>query len=883
MKRVLALSIALALAGAVAPAPAQADAAALPAGITTQLPREVRPTHYEIRVEPHAESLTFDGSVRISVEVLQPTRQIVLNAADLEFAGARLVDARGRAREAGVAVDAEAQTASFAFGRALRPGRYVLELDYRGRIGTQANGLFALDYPTVEGRKRALYTQFENSDARRFVPSWDEPAHKATFDLTVVAPAGQTVVGNMPVAQERDLPGGRREVRFHRTPRMSTYLLFLGMGEFDRVTVTGDNGTEIGVLTQKGKVEQARFALEASRDILREYNEYFGVPYPLPKLDNIAAPGRSQFFSAMENWGAIFTFERALLLDPAISNTSDRQAVFEIAAHEIAHQWFGNLVTMAWWDDLWLNEGFATWMEGHITRKLHPEWDPDDVRAVYTSRGAMDRDAYATTHPVVQHVETVEQASQAFDGITYGKGAAVISMLEDYVGAEAWRQGVRSYIARHAYGNAVTDALWREIDQAAAGKEFLQVAHDFTLQPGVPLIRAAVRCEDGRGVLALGQGEYSIDRPDKEPLRWRVPVKVRAADGSEQRVLVDGRAEVALPGCEGPVVVNAGQKGYFRTLYAPEQFQALGRAFTRLPVVDQLGVLMDANALAAVGLQPEGDVLDLVAQVPLEASADLWLQLSDILGGLDELYGDEAAGQDRFRRFAVARLSPKLAQLGWEDRDGDSATTRRLRAALFGTLSRLGDPRVIAEARRRFEAFLRDPESLPVELRRPVLGIVARHADAATWERLRAMAQAETSSLLREQYYTLLGTATDRALAQRALALALTDEPGATTSAGMIGAVARNHPHLAFDFAVAHKAQVDTLVDSTSNARYYPYLGAAANDLAMVDKIRAFAEQHVAPTSRRDAETAMVGIQTRVKLRQRRLPQIDAWLRRHGL
>ncbi len=428
MRRLLTTAIALALAGsataalarpaAPAPAAAQVDA-------TTQLPRDVRPTNYDVEIVPHAEKLTFDGKVRIDLDVLKPTRSITLNAVDMAFSRVRLGRAQGQDLVPKVAMDAAAQTATFTFDRALAPGRYLLSIDYSGKIGTQANGLFALDYPTTSGNKRALYTQFENSDARRFIPSWDEPSLKATFHLAVTAPAGQRVVSNMPAERTHDLGDGRRLTVFAPTPKMSTYLLFLAVGDFDRTTLS-DNGVEIGVIAQKGKVDQARFALESGRDVLREYDDYFGVKYPLPKLDNIAAPGRSQFFSAMENWGAIFTFESSLLFDPATSNLSDKQRIFTTAAHEIAHQWFGDLVTMAWWDDLWLNEGFATWMEGRTTRKLHPEWDVDNVDAAFTSRGPMGLDAYATTHPIVQHIATVEQASQAFDGITYRKGSAVI-------------------------------------------------------------------------------------------------------------------------------------------------------------------------------------------------------------------------------------------------------------------------------------------------------------------------------------------------------------------------------------------------------------------------------------------------------------------------
>ncbi|MEO6227965.1 MAG: M1 family metallopeptidase [Thermomonas sp.] len=889
MRRTLVTAIALALSAATFAASAQSVAevsrAANPPMVkaTSQLPANVRPSHYAIEVTPHADKMAFDGKVKIYLQVLDPTSTIMLQAVNMTFSNSSLAMTGGKGGKpmvAKVSVDAENQTATFAFDKPLAPGSYTLSTDYTGVINTQANGLFALDYQTDSGKQRALYTQFENSDARRFIPSWDEPNFKATFDLSVNAPAGQMVVSNMPVSSTKDTGKGMQQVVFQTSPKMSTYLLFLGMGEFDRATLA-DNGVEIGVIAQKGKVAQAQFALEASRDVLHEYNDYFGVQYPLPKLDNIAAPGRSQFFSAMENWGAIFTFEYSLLLDPSISNVSDQQRVFTTAAHEIAHQWFGDLVTMAWWDDLWLNEGFATWMEGRTTQKLHPEWDIDNVDAAYTSRGAMGGDAYATTHPIVQHVATVEQASQAFDGITYGKGSAVIGMLEDYVGSDAWRDGVRSYIKLHAYGNGVTDDLWQQVDKAAPGKQFIQVAHDFTLQPGVPLITASATCTDGKTVVSLVQGEYTIDRPGKTPLRWHVPVSVRSG-GNTVRVLVDGKASAELPSCGAPVLLNAGQKGYFRTLYAPAQFKALSDGYAKLPVVDQLGVMMDASALAAVGLQPESDMLDLTIKVPLDASPNLWQMVAGSIGGLDDMFEGNPKRQEAAKKFARSRLSPKFQQLGWENREGDSATTKQLRSSLIGILSNLGDDKVLAEARARFARAATDPKAMPPELRRTILGIVARNADTATWDKLHKMAQDEKSSMIRDQYYGLLASAKDKALAQRALDMALTDEPGATNSAGMISSVSREHSEMAFDFAVAHREQVDKLVDSTSRARFYPGLGYSAKDLKMVDKIKAYSDAYIAPTSRREAETVMTGIKTRLKLRAQRLPQIDAWLKKHG-
>ena len=885
MRRFLVSAIALALAGGSANALAQSSAAvpSVQAQATTQLPRNVRPVHYDVAIAPHAPSLSFDGRVAITIDVLEPTASITLNQLDMTFSSVRLATtgSKGKFGAPKVVVDNEAQTATFTFDQPVPVGQYTLAMDYTGKIGTQANGLFAIDYDTRTGKKRALYTQFENSDARRMIPSWDEPAHKATFTLEATVPTGEMAVSNMPVAGSTDLGNGVTRVRFAPSPKMSTYLLFFGLGEFDRATARTD-GVEVGVVTQKGMVSQAKFALESSQAVLHEYNDYFGVPYPLPKLDNVASPGRSQFFGAMENWGAIYTFEYALLLDPTISTQSDKQSVFSIAAHEIAHQWFGDLVTMSWWDDLWLNEGFASWMEGRTTEKLHPEWNTA-LSAVDVRERAMSLDAVATTHPVVQHVETVEQASQAFDSITYSKGEAVIRMLEGYVGADAWRDGVRRYMKTHAYGNTVSDDLWRQIE-AAAGKPVTAIAHDFTLQPGVPMIRVEqATCAQGKTTLTLSQGEFTKDRPGKAPLSWRVPVIAQAVgDHDTARTLVEGgHALLAVPGC-GPVIVNAGQSGYYRTLYAPRQFATVRASFAKLAPIDQLGLMNDTWSLGMAGLQPASDYLDLVKATPPDADPQIWGDIAAGLDSLDAYYRGDAKRQARFRQFAIRQLAPVLARVGWEEKPGESDPVTILRTQLISTLGDLGDSGVVAEARRRYAAQASDPDAMPAALRKTILAVVAHHADAATWDRLHAEAQAEKTPLVKDELYALLSSTQDEALAKRALALALTDEPGATNSAGMISTVSALHPDLAFDFAVAHRAQVDRTVDTTSRSRYYPALGDGSLDLAMVDKIKAYAEAHVAASSRRAAGTAIANVIYRVKVRNERLPAVDAWLHKHG-
>jgi len=882
MRKSLVSAIALALAvsaGSVLALPAQ-PAAAASSLAPTQLPRGVRPVHYAVGITPHADKLSFDGQVTVDIQVEQPTRSITLNAEGMTFSSVKLTPASGKQGEAAkVSVDEKTQTATFSFAQPIAPGSYRLAMDYTGKIGTQANGLFAIDYPSTSGQKRALFTQFENSDARRFIPSWDEPNYKAAFDLSVTVPADEMAVSNMPVASRTAAGNGLEKVTFQTTPKMSTYLLFFGLGDFDRATTMSD-GTEIGVVMQKGKAAQAKFALDSAKAILHDYNEYFGIKYPLPKLDNIAAPGSSQFFSAMENWGAIFTFEYAMLLDPAYSTQGDKQNVFSTEAHEMAHQWFGDLVTMRWWDNLWLNEGFASWMEARETEKQHPEWNTA-LGAVRVREGAMSADAVASTHPIVQQIATVEQASQAFDTITYSKGEAVIRMLEAYVGPEAWRQGVHDYLKAHAYGNAVSDDLWHAMDGVAGGKPITQVAHDFTLQPGVPLINVgAAMCSNGETTVKLTQGEFTKDRPHKQPLRWHVPVSAEVVGHPATSTLVDGSATLKLQGC-GPVLVNAGQSGYYRTLYAPAQLAALKQGFDKLAPIDQLGLMSDAWAEGMVGLQPVSDFLDMAKATPANANPEIWSEVAGSLTALDSYYRGDKARQASFRKYAVAQLKPVFARVGWAPKPDESTSTTLLRTQLISALAELGDQDLLSEVRRRYAAQASDPKAVPPALRKIIYAIVAQHADAATWDKLHAEAKAEKSPMIKDRLYALLAIAEDKALAQRALDLALTDEPGATNGAGMIGAVSWHHPELAWNFAMAHRAQVDKLVDSTSRSQFYPRLGGSSFDPAMIEKIKAY-EVSLPASSRRPAQAAIANIQYRLMIRKDRLPAVDAWLAKHG-
>lgn len=835
------------------------------------LPTDVQPDRYQIRVTPDAENLTFTGHVDIDVTVVRPTDRIVLNAADLTFGKVSLsgVDAAPR-----IALDNQEQTAAFDFGKTLTPGKYRLSIDYAGRIYQQASGLFALDYDAADGtRKRALFTQFENSDARRFAPMWDEPGVKAVFSLAVETPNGQMPVSNMPVEEEVTPPGGLTTVYFGDSPKMSSYLLFMAMGDFERVS-RKVAGVDVGVVVRRGDTEKAKYALDATAKLLPYYNAWFGTPYPLPKLDLVAGPGRSQFFSAMENWGAIFYFDYAILVDPKLSTETDRQNVFITVAHEVAHQWFGNLVTMAWWDDLWLNESFASWMENKATDHFHPEWNVWLLTQA-GQQGAMRLDSRAGAHPVITEIPDVFAAANAFDGITYNKGQAVVRMLEAYVGEDAFRDGVRRYIQKHAYRNAVSDDLWAALDEASPQKKVSHVAHDFLLQPGVPLIQAKVA---GTGI-ALSQGRFAADDSQATPQTWRTPVTVKGLDGKTWVGVVSAEAP-ANTRVAAPAVVNAGQTSYLRAAYAPALWARLAPQFAKLPAADQLGLLYDSRALGEAGAAPMSDFLALARNAPTDADPVVITTLAGQLGALDWLYGGRP-NQAAYRAFARSRLSPIAQRLGWDAKAGEADNVAAARRAVLVNLGQLGDPAVVGEARRRFDRWLGEPDSLTASGRRTVLAIVAANADARTWEAIYAQAKASKDITDRGRLFNYLGASTDPALADRALKLALTAEVTPSEAPGIIASVAEVFPEKAYDYAMANRARVDELLEPTSRTSYYADLAQGSRDPAMLQRLKQLAAT-VPPSTRGEVEKAEGAVRYRVAVIAKRVPEMDRWLASGG-
>ena len=839
-----------------------------------RLPTDVAPTLYDINVTPDAEDLTFSGAETVLVDVRKPVKSMTLNAANLVIKNAS-VDGQPVKYK----LNDKAQQLVLTLPTTAKVGTHRVALQWTGTINTSAAGLFAIDYTNDDGSKaRMLATQFEAPDGRRFAPMWDEPAFKAKFRLKATVPAKQRAISNMPTTTVTTQSDGSQLYSFAETPVMSSYLLYLGMGDLERKTVMAGK-TEIGVVTRRGVVDQGDYALASAKRLLAYYNDYFGTPYPLPKLDMIAGPGSSQFFGAMENWGAIFYFENTLLFDPKRATQSGRQEIFTVVAHEMAHQWFGDLVTMRWWDDIWLNEGFASWMENKSATDLNPSWQADATAVAYDRENAMRLDATAATHPIIRHVETVDQIGEAFDGITYSKGQAVIGMIESTLGPDKFRAGIRRYMATYKYGNTVTDQLWTELS-AASGVPVSEIAHDFTLQGGVPLvIMTSAMCKGGATVVTLAQGRFGLDEASKTPQTWHVPIKVATLGGGDARTVVTGPAtRVSVKGC-GTLVLNRGKGSYTRVMYDEAGHAAIVRDYAKLALTDRLGTLGDDYALAAGGYQDLSRYFALQAQVGAQSDPIEWSMVDTKLSSLVGLY-DDTPLEKSLRDRAVAILSPELKRIGMAAKPGESVQVSNLRESLVGTLGVDGDADVAAQARRYVAALGNDPTAIPPAIREPILATFARNATPAEWDQLLTLTKAETSPVAKNRFVRLLGAARDEGIATRALELLKTDTITNPQKASLLRAVSARHPDMAFDWAVANRELVNGFVEQSSEAGYIVALGAGSNDPAMPGKITAYAKQYLPEAARGGAERAVSSIAVRKAMAERLRPAVAKWLER---
>jgi aminopeptidase N len=845
-----------------------------------KLPKDIIPRAYAIHLEPNTDSLVTVGSESIEVEVLKPTDRIVINVVDTEILQATLSGSHS-SEELTPQIDPKAETVTFQTKTSLQPGSYQLSLTFQSKITEQPHGLFIQYFRVGDRLERLLATEMEPTDARRLFPCWDEPAFRADYQLTVKAKKEDTVISNMPVATEQPLGPEEKLVTFDRTPAMASYLFVLTCGKLEWVE-DEVAGVKLRILATPGKKELGRYALEVTKEVLPYYNEYFGVPYPLPKLDQIALP--SGFGGAMENWGGITYNEDLLLFDPHASSDLAKQHIFEVMAHEIAHQWFGDLVTMAWWDNIWLNERFASWMEKKATDHFNPDWKIW-VHANNDKQRAMAFDARKTSHPIQQPIADEAQANSAFDEITYQKGQSFIRMLENYVGEATFRSGIRSYMAKHKYSNTTTADLWEELE-IAAGKPVKDVAASWTEQPGFPLIKVKTRCVNGQQIVNLEQTPYLIGQSDNTPRRWSVPVGiVRVCEPDKiKRVLLDkSSSDFNFSRCDGPIKVNAGDIGFFRVSYEPAFLSELERAVSKLPESDRVNLVTDAWATVESGDNTASTYFELLEGVGQDDSYAVWQSIIGFertIGPLKLMNRLEQGqpGRAKYESYVRGLLGQKLDELTWDEKVGEPVEKRLFRALLIETLGMFGDRSVIEEAFRRFVSFRENPTSLNPNLRPAVTRIVGRYSSPTDYETLLRLAEESPTSEERRMYLRALSAVRDPELAQRSVEFFVSKHVASGDAGRALEEEAWEHPEIVWTYATTHLKQMQQRFGFFRWNRLLPNLAAGFTDSERADELLQFAKQNLPAQGQREADNAANLIRFRADLKKRELPNIDQWV-----
>jgi aminopeptidase N len=847
-----------------------------------KLPKEVLPLEYAIRIVPDLEKLTFSGSETIKLKVETPVTKIVLNALEMEIASAS-IDGQLLPKKA-IELNEKEETLSLILPDELAAGEHELALKFSGKINPQGQGLFYARYREhgTNEKKIMLGTQFEAADARRMFPCWDEPSFRARFQLTAVVPEKFTAVSNMPIEEETKADDGK-EVRFGTSPSMSSYLVVLCAGEFDAIESEQD-GVKLRVIATKGKAEMGRYALESEAKILHYYNEYFGISYPLPKLDLIAVPGG--FGGAMENWGGITYYESVLLFDPQNSSSGTQQDIFAVIAHEMAHQWFGDLVTMAWWDNLWLNEGFASWMGSKCTDHFNPAWNEWLRRRVprnptrrigFPKDTAMQMDARSTTHSIQQPIATEAEANSAFDEITYQKGQSIIRMLESFLGENVFRDGIRKYIAAHKYSNATTADLWEALTEAS-GKPVGEIATGWTEQPGFPLVKV----NRDASTVTLSQERFTVHFPNPAAQRWQIPLTyvTELQPATNGFLLRDKSSNLPneLP-ADRALKLNVGDAGYYRVEYDDASWKMLISHLGQISEADRVNLLTDAWALVEANRQPLSHYLGLVTHVLKDDQLAVYNQIIDTFIFINRLLAGDSV-RPHFQQYARALLRPAFDRVGWEAKEGEPAQRSFLRASLIRGLGFLDDPNVVVGCRARFESFLSDRAAVAPDLRPDIFAVVGRYADAQTWEKLRKLGLKTTSTEEKQNYYDALANAIDPALVRRTMPLALSDELSTSRAAYLLPLVARQgeHPDLVWEFAREHMKELLAKQDALGSDAFAPGLFTFFSDPQEARTLEKYAESNLPASAAKAVAKAVDQIGFRAEFKQRLRPQLKSWM-----
>jgi aminopeptidase N/puromycin-sensitive aminopeptidase len=835
-----------------------------------RLPQTVRPESYTLTLTPDLKAATFAGVESIDVNLAEPAASITLNAAEIAFQSVT-VTTEGKQQKAAVTLDAQKEQATFTFPETLPAGKATLAIAYTGILNNELRGF----YLSKTARRNYAVTQFEPTDARRAFPSFDEPAFKATYDVTLVVDAGDTAISNSPIASDTPGPAtGKHTLHFAATPKMSTYLVAFLVGDF-QCTAGESDGVAIRVCSTPDKVAFTPYGVDIAKYVLHYYNTYFGIPYPLKKLDLIALPDFEA--GAMENFGAITYRETDLLLDPKTASVGAKKEVALVIAHEMAHQWFGDLVTMQWWDNLWLNEGFATWMENKPVAALHPEWNIDQT-VVADVDNTLNLDAQPTTRAIRAKAETPDEINQMFDGIAYGKAGAVLLSVENYLGPETFRKGVHAYLAAHLYGNATAEDFWGA-QTATSHKPVDKIMDSLVAQPGEPLLTFG---EAAGGKVQVAQKRFFLSptiQPDPAQ-KWTLPVCFKTgAEGQDCQVLTPADSTLNVP-TASLFFANAGGKGYFRSAYPPKVYAALVAGVeTRLTPTERISLIGDEWAQLRAGKATVGGFLNLVSAVKADPSAEV---VGAAVSGVSSIIERVAATQDEKDALAAwvrAAFAPQYARLG-TPAGSDSANTRELRAQLFSLLGYYGkDPAVLAQASQLAQQYLADPASVDATLGQTALSVAARNGDAALFDLLQKVFETSTNPEMQVGALRLLAEFENPALIQRSLDYAVSGKVRNQDAAVQFAIALQidGTRDLAWKYIEGHWPQVQAQLTTEMGAVLVSSTGSFCSASAR-DDVKQFFAAHKVAASDMALKHAIEHIDGCIELRSLQEPNLKQWL-----
>jgi aminopeptidase N len=809
----------------------------------------------------------------IEIEVLTRSSRIVLNAVETEIWNASLVQGSTR-EELQPQFNAADELVQFTPSTPLEPGSYTLSFSFRSKIRTDSRGLFVQSYEIRGGAESILAIQFESADARRAFPCWDEPSFRATFQLSVKTLKTNVAVSNMPAVEEQAASGEKKTVIFGQTPPIASYLVAVVCGKLewleDEVA-----GTRLRVLTRPGKKEFGEFALKTTKKLLQYYNEYFGIAYPLPKLDQIALP--IGFGGAMENWGAITYDENLLLFDPVNSSSPVQEQIFTVLAHEVAHQWFGDLVTIAWWDDLWLSESFATWMERKAEEHLYPQWR-GWLRASEGREQAMFQDARNTTHAIRRPINEKE-ALPAIDDIIYSKGQHFIRMLEGFTGDEAFRNGIRLYLKENEFSNANTANLWSALEKSS-GRSVGKMASTWIDQPGFPLIKVTAECINESRVVTLEQSRFLLGSNDSVTQPWIVPIGILSTgDAHRPRYALMERINESFdfPGCDGALNANAGSFGFYRVWYDPDLLNRLSCDWNRLSEEERVDFVSDTWAMVMSSRTPVTSYLALLDQLRAETSYSVWHNVIQALKKVDQLERGQP-GRAAFQAYVCTLLGPVFERVGWDAQLDEELTTGLLRNDLIRTLGMFGDRLVIDEAFRHFEDFRKGRTDLSPDLRVAVAEVVGRYSSLEIYQALLSLAQQASLLEARQDFYQALGTALDPELAKRTMQIAITMPPAESRTTLSAVALAGEHAELVWQFTKEHWDQLQAQGSDSLWSNLWPKIITGLNSSEYAEELERFASSRCSADSLSRVKGAVDELRFRERLKEHLLPDVSDWV-----